>query len=182
MIVLSFALVAQLQLVQASGNLTTSTSNQGQVRTASNGGALYLTSELQDGANSDTALINQYDISVSAPRGFANTFGGWLSSVFRLILLVSALLVLLYLILGAFQWLTSGGEKGKIDQARDKMFAAIIGILIVAASYAIFNLVLYLLGFASLDDLFQSIIRINGAQALPFSQTLTATRSATFGN
>lgn len=57
-------------------------------------------------------------------------------------ILLAALAVLLYLILGGFQWLTSGGDKGKTEGARNKITSALIGLLIVVASWAIYQLVL----------------------------------------
>lgn len=61
-------------------------------------------------------------------------------------ILLAALAVLLYLILGGFQWLTSGGDKGKTEGARNKITSALIGLLIVVASWAIYQLVLRIFG------------------------------------
>lgn len=57
-------------------------------------------------------------------------------------ILISAIAVLMYLILGGFQWLTSGGDKGKTEQARNRITSALIGLLIVVASWAIWQVVL----------------------------------------
>jgi hypothetical protein len=43
--------------------------------------------------------------------------------------------------MGAISWITSGGDKGKIEDARNKITAAVIGILILASAWALFNLV-----------------------------------------
>ena len=74
------------------------------------------------------------------------TIAGLISSLINGAILLSALAVLLYLILGGFQWLTSGGDKGKTEAARNKITAALIGLLIVIASWAIFNLILQFFG------------------------------------
>lgn len=62
------------------------------------------------------------------------------------ILLLGTLAVLVYLFLGAFKWLTAGGEKGKIEEARNMITQAIVGIVILAAVFAIYSLVLSFLG------------------------------------
>ena len=79
------------------------------------------------------------------------TIAGLIAAGINAAILVSALAVLLYLILGGFQWLTSGGDKGKTEQARNKITSALIGLLIVLASWAIYNLILQFFGI-NLED------------------------------
>ena len=69
---------------------------------------------------------------------------------------VSVLLVFAYLVWGGFDWITSGGDKTKIENARNKLRDAIIGIIIVASSYAILTLLIQLLGFTSLQQVLEN--------------------------
>lgn len=79
--------------------------------------------------------------------GFRITdLGRLIQGVMNLVLFIAALLVLGYLIWGGVQWITSGGDKGKTEEARNKITSAIIGLAVVAASYALFRIVLYFLG------------------------------------
>ncbi len=71
-------------------------------------------------------------------------------SIVTLVIVVAALLTLFYLVMGAIAWITSGGDKGKVEEARNKITAAVIGLLILAAVWAIFQLVLTI-GFGSSD-------------------------------
>ncbi len=50
-----------------------------------------------------------------------------------------ALLVFVY---GGFLWLTSGGEAGKVQQGKDAMKWAVVGLLVVFSSYALVSFVL----------------------------------------
>jgi len=75
-----------------------------------------------------------------------NDLGLVLQGLLNLVLFVSALLVFAYLVWGGIQWLTSGGDKGKTEEARNKITAAIVGLVVVALSYAIFRVVLYVVG------------------------------------
>lgn len=89
-------------------------------------------------------------------EGFAPSIGALLSALLTFVMLVAVLLVFIYLIWGAIEWITSGGDKGKAESARNKITAAIIGLIVLAASYAILQLALYLLGFeGGLPDLFE---------------------------
>lgn len=50
-----------------------------------------------------------------------------------------ALLIFVY---GGFLWLTSGGEAGKVQQGKDAMKWAIVGLFVVFSSYALVSFVL----------------------------------------
>lgn len=62
------------------------------------------------------------------------------------ILLVGTIAVLYYLLYGAFSWITAGGEKGKIEEARTMMTQGIVGLIILASVFVIFGMVLNFLG------------------------------------
>lgn len=55
------------------------------------------------------------------------------------IMIMGGLLVLYNFILGSVEWITSEGEKAKIQKARDKMLHAFIGMLILVTSYTILD-------------------------------------------
>jgi hypothetical protein len=67
--------------------------------------------------------------------------GTYVSSIVGVALSVAALAAFIFLVLGGIQWITAGGDKGKIEEARNRITNAIIGLAIVAASWAIFLLV-----------------------------------------
>lgn len=55
----------------------------------------------------------------------------------RAFFVIAGLAALLYLILGAFSWVTSGGDKENVHKAQLKIQSAIIGLLILIATLAI---------------------------------------------
>ncbi len=95
-------------------------------------------------------------------RGFADNLGTYFASLLSLVLVISALLVFFQLIFGGIQWILSGGDKGKTEAARGRIVSAIIGIIILSASYAILLLILNFLGFNNLQELLESMQTING--------------------
>ena len=99
--------------------------------------------------------------TVNAGTGWAKNIGSLISSVLTIVMVVAILLVLLYLIMGGIEWITSGGDKGKTEGARNKITAAIIGIIILAAAYALVQLVAYVLGFGGFQEALNSLPRIN---------------------
>lgn len=57
----------------------------------------------------------------------------------RLVLVGAAFLLLAYLFYGCISWITSGGDKEKIEKARNTLTNAIIGIFIVIGSLTVFQ-------------------------------------------
>lgn len=51
------------------------------------------------------------------------------------------LLAFVFLIMGGFSWITSGGDKTKLEKARDEITNSLMGIVVVAAAWAISVLV-----------------------------------------
>ncbi len=72
--------------------------------------------------------------------------GKLVSNIAGLLFIFAFFLTFMYLLLGGIQWLTSGGDKAQLEQARNKITNAMIGLIIVAAAYAIFTLIGQFLG------------------------------------
>lgn len=62
--------------------------------------------------------------------------------------IIAVLIALAFLILGGIKWITSGGDKGGVEGARNQIIAAIIGLIIVFLAFFILNLVLGLFGLS----------------------------------
>ena len=84
--------------------------------------------------------------SISPPAGAASLSENPVVGVGKLItfgikffFLVCGFALLIYLFWGAFEYITSGGDKEKIAKARDKMVHAVIGIIIVFLAIVIYG-------------------------------------------
>jgi len=60
-----------------------------------------------------------------------------LTFLLRFLFIVGGLVAVLYLLLGALAWITSGGNKESVDKAREKIQAAIVGLVVMFAVLAI---------------------------------------------
>ncbi len=98
---------------------------------------------------------------IDTGKGYATNFGTMFSSILNVVMLIAAILVFAYMIWGGVEWITSGGDKGKAESARNKLTAAIIGLVIIAASYAVVTLVVQFLGFQDFNDVFNNVGDIN---------------------
>lgn len=65
--------------------------------------------------------------------------------------IVAGLAFLIYFLVGGLQWLTGGGDKGKVDAAKTQMTNGVIGMIVVVASYAIVWIVGRVLGIPILS-------------------------------
>jgi cytochrome bd-type quinol oxidase subunit 2 len=83
-----------------------------------------------------------------------------ISNVLVVFTIVGGIAFALYFLLGGLNWVTAGGDKGKIDKAKSMMTGGATGIIVITVSYAITFIVSKALG---LDILNPGTI-INGIQ------------------
>lgn len=82
-----------------------------------------------------------------------------INRVINLVFIIAAALTFFYLIFGAISWITSGGDKGKVEAARNKITAAVIGLLILAATWGIFTLLVQLFFNKNVTDIELPILK-----------------------
>ena len=68
----------------------------------------------------------QVDLGFKIP-----TFGELLTFIIRLFFVLGGLIGLFYLLTGALNWITSGGNKENLQKAQERIQNAIIGILLI---------------------------------------------------
>ncbi len=115
-------------------------------------------------------------MSLSAPRQLANlgtikpvveneftqtTTGGdfWaftnletiISNTIGLMTVLAGLFFIYQFVLASLNWVTSGGEKGKLEQSRNQMLNASIGLILVIGAYAVIGLIGRVVGLDLLE-------------------------------
>lgn len=86
-------------------------------------------------------------INVSPPPQGYNDIGKFLTNLVQLAFIFAVLLVLVMLIWGAFEWITSGGDKEHVSSARNRIINALIGLAVLSIAFALFKLAGQFLGF-----------------------------------
>ncbi len=102
------------------------------------GGAGIKKSYAENNSNGDSS----YGLDASAPEGIKNAGGGGglpaiIGTVVGAALSFVGVLFLLLMIYGGIVWMTSQGNEQQVEKARNLIIAAIIGLIIVLAAYAI---------------------------------------------
>ena len=78
-------------------------------------------------------------IGSGGPGG--NALGSIISGLIGALFIAGFLLSVVFLITGAISWIASGGDKAKLEKARDQIINAMVGIVIVGAAWALGTLV-----------------------------------------
>lgn len=87
----------------------------------------------------DTLTLGLFD-----PGRYGTGFGEIFQRVLDLFLLVSGVAAFFFIIYGGFVYLTAGGDAAKATQGRTYIVNAIIGVVIIFASYALAR---FIIGF-----------------------------------
>ncbi len=88
----------------------------------------------------------QTNINIPPPENVPPSIGPLISSGIQAVIVIAGLITFIYLVWGGIEWLTSGGDKAKYEAARGRITAAVIGLVIVIAAWAIMSLIGNFLG------------------------------------
>lgn len=73
----------------------------------------------------------------AGPPAIGSLVSGFIGAFF----IFAFIIAIFYLLLGGFNWITSGGDKAKLQAARDEITNALIGLVVVGAGWAMMTLV-----------------------------------------
>lgn len=63
--------------------------------------------------------------------------GKLLSNALALLFFFAGILAFIFIVIGGIQWITAGGDAKAASAARDRITAAVVGLLVVVAAFAI---------------------------------------------
>ena len=86
------------------------------------------------------------DINLQPTGGLATNLTGLglgeiIGAAILLILIITAIVFFFMLVIGGVRWISSGGDKAQTEAARGQITAALIGLVIVFAAWAIIQLI-----------------------------------------
>lgn len=92
-------------------------------------------------------LLEQLEIIAEANDfQIVTNLGDYVSAIVALFLIIASIATLAFLVWGGIQWITAGSDKNKLEEAKSRLTNAVVGLAIVAASWAIFLLLNYFFG------------------------------------
>lgn len=75
------------------------------------------------------------------------TFSSYFITIWRALITIGGLTLIFNLVNGALEWISAGGAKDKVEHGRQKMTNAVIGMVILSASFAFVSFISSLFGF-----------------------------------
>ncbi len=69
--------------------------------------------------------------------------------------ILGALIFVIYFLIASIQWITAGGDAGKLTQAREKMLQGVIGLVILVGAYGILGLIGTIVGIDIINPVTQ---------------------------
>lgn len=107
--------------------------------------------------NPVTGNLGTYEASASSGGKFVE----YTVYLWRAAITIGSLAVIVYFLLGAFTWITSGGDKTKVEEARNKITNAIIGLVLLVSSFVLLSFLSKILFGGEFDLLKLSIPGVN---------------------
>lgn len=100
--------------------------------------------------------LNVYALAVSPVPETSTPFpdlGGLIGQIFTVVLILAGILLFIFLLIGGLQWVTSGGDKMALEAARGKITAAVTGLVIIVAAFALTRILEAAFGFRVLSGI-----------------------------
>ncbi|GIK84473.1 MAG: hypothetical protein BroJett025_10950 [Patescibacteria group bacterium] len=82
-----------------------------------------------------------------------------ISNVLGVLTIVGGIFFIIYFMVASFEWITAGGDAGKLTTARNKMMQGVLGLIVLVAAYGIIGLIGSLVGIELLKpaELLESV-------------------------
>lgn len=81
--------------------------------------------------------VEPTNIIIEKPKEGFGELGKFVNNLLTLAFGIALLVVLVMLIWGAFEWITSGGDKEAVGKARNRIINALIGMAVLAVAFAL---------------------------------------------
>ena len=104
------------------------------------------------GGLQDPALAGLLGGSDSAEDGNALTnLETIISRLIGALTVLASIFFIVYFVLGAFTWVTAGGDASKIQKSRDQMVQGVMGMIVIVISYAVVGMIGTVIGIDILN-------------------------------
>lgn len=97
----------------------------------------------------------EINIGLKDPANVSDKASQLIPFIIDLLFGIGLILALIYLLWGGIRWILTRGDKTKIEEARNHIVAAIVGLIFVVGAFVITNLVTQLLLGKNLSDSFK---------------------------
>lgn len=75
-----------------------------------------------------------------------NVFGTFFAGIIGAMLIIGSIYALFMFLTGGFEWISSGGDKGKLENAQGRIRNALLGMIVLFGAWSIYIVILQFLG------------------------------------
>ncbi|MCA9372595.1 hypothetical protein KC921_00685 [Candidatus Woesebacteria bacterium] len=101
--------------------------------------------------DSNNAYVKDIQNPATADTNAFTTFELIISNVLALLTVLGSLVFIIYFLLGAISWISSGGDTSKVGKARDQMLQGVLGLVVLVIMYAVVGLIGSIVGIDILN-------------------------------
>lgn len=94
-----------------------------------------------EGGTINNPILNQNLQQMLQNQSAASFFNLFIPKLIGLSLIIGVLIFFFIMIIGAIQWISSGGDKNALEEAKKKITNAIIGIIILFSVFALLKVI-----------------------------------------
>lgn len=96
--------------------------------------------------------IGGYDPNTDAGiSGYTSAAEKVISNALAIITITAGVMFMIFFLIGAINWITAGGDEGKVKKAQQFMTGAAIGLIIIGLSYSLSYIIGTVLGYEILN-------------------------------
>lgn len=104
-------------------------------------------------SGSATAFHNGV-VDITPPELPAFSVAALVSLIIKILIIAGFTLAFLFLMIGGIRWITSSGDPKGVEGAKGMVTAAVIGLILVVASFAIIRLIEYFFNISVISNSF----------------------------
>lgn len=88
---------------------------------------------------------------ISAPTNIPSgvSLGSIITAFLGVFMTLGILIAIVFIAYGAILWITSGGDKTKVEKARKTLLYSVVGVIVIALSFVIINAISAVIGVVS---------------------------------
>lgn len=91
-------------------------------------------------------IENAYTEGVTQGTTALSSVELFISNVIGILTTVAGIFFIVYFVMGAFKWVTAGGESSKVQKARDQMIQGVLGLVLIIAAYGVIGVIGAIIG------------------------------------
>lgn len=106
---------------------------------------------IQPATNAFSLNSQSNNLDVNGNIIAANNLEKFITNAIGALTVIGGLMFIFYFVMGGLTWISAGGDKGKIEKAREQMTQGVIGMVVIVIAYGLIGVISTFLGLKILN-------------------------------